>query len=153
MSSLPLGLSPDSEYAKNEAFVNLLKQLESERLEQVIQRLISKSGYTEKKAREARIAFLRFISLTQISASSIAPIPIADDFWHEFILFTKDYFAFCGKHFGRYIHHQPNTASQESHAKVKPNQSKVPAQSTLHYTLDLLGKCYGDVSRLKRKYL
>ncbi|SOZ19092.1 hypothetical protein CBM2609_B30005 [Cupriavidus taiwanensis] len=30
-----------------------------------------------------------------------------DDFWHEFILVTKDYHYFCEKYFGRYIHHIP----------------------------------------------
>jgi hypothetical protein len=31
-----------------------------------------------------------------------------DDMWHEFILFTEDYTAFCERFFGRYIHHLPN---------------------------------------------
>ncbi|HET6345925.1 MAG TPA: hypothetical protein VFH51_13395 [Myxococcota bacterium] len=31
-----------------------------------------------------------------------------DDMWHEFILFTEDYTAFCQGTFGRYIHHLPN---------------------------------------------
>lgn len=32
---------------------------------------------------------------------------ILDDYWHEFILSTKEYHAFCDAHFGRYIHHTP----------------------------------------------
>lgn len=31
-----------------------------------------------------------------------------DHMWHEFILMTKDYHAFCDHYFGHYIHHQPN---------------------------------------------
>lgn len=31
-----------------------------------------------------------------------------DQMWHEFILFTKDYFAFCDHYFGEYLHHLPN---------------------------------------------
>lgn len=31
-----------------------------------------------------------------------------DDMWHEFILFTEDYTAFCQGYFGHYIHHLPN---------------------------------------------
>src|SRR5687767_15137568 len=31
-----------------------------------------------------------------------------DDMWHEFILFTEDYTAFCHDYFGEYIHHVPN---------------------------------------------
>src|SRR5262245_23952694 len=35
------------------------------------------------------------------------PSQIADDLWHEFILFTKHYDAFCRKAFGRFLHHTP----------------------------------------------
>lgn len=30
-----------------------------------------------------------------------------DDLWHEFILYTKNYDAFCNKAFGRFLHHTP----------------------------------------------
>lgn len=32
---------------------------------------------------------------------------ILDDYWHEFILYTKSYTDFCNNYFGRYIHHYP----------------------------------------------
>ena len=35
------------------------------------------------------------------------PSQAADDLWHEFILYTKHYQAFCGKAFGRFLHHSP----------------------------------------------
>ena len=31
-----------------------------------------------------------------------------DEMWHEFILFTEDYMAFCDHFFGEYMHHLPN---------------------------------------------
>jgi hypothetical protein len=30
-----------------------------------------------------------------------------DDLWHEFILYTRAYEAFCGKAFGGFLHHTP----------------------------------------------
>jgi hypothetical protein len=36
-----------------------------------------------------------------------APSQRIDLAWHEFILFTKDYQAFCLNYFGRFIHHVP----------------------------------------------
>lgn len=30
-----------------------------------------------------------------------------DYFWHEFILFTRDYHEFCERYFGQFIHHRP----------------------------------------------
>jgi hypothetical protein len=38
------------------------------------------------------------------------PSQAADDLWHEFILYTRHYHAFCGKAFGRFLHHTPAIA-------------------------------------------
>jgi hypothetical protein len=35
------------------------------------------------------------------------PSQAADDLWHEFILYTKSYDAFCNRAFGRFMHHTP----------------------------------------------
>jgi hypothetical protein len=35
------------------------------------------------------------------------PSVVADDLWHEHILYTKEYHRFCDKAFGRYLHHTP----------------------------------------------
>jgi hypothetical protein len=35
------------------------------------------------------------------------PSQVADDLWHEFILYTRDYNDFCKKAFGQFLHHTP----------------------------------------------
>lgn len=35
------------------------------------------------------------------------PSQVADDLWHEFILYTRNYDAFCRQAFGRFLHHTP----------------------------------------------
>lgn len=35
------------------------------------------------------------------------PSQIVDEVWHEFILYTKNYELFCGRAFGRFLHHTP----------------------------------------------
>ena len=35
------------------------------------------------------------------------PSQLADDLWHEFILYTKHYDAFCRQAFGQFMHHTP----------------------------------------------
>ena len=35
------------------------------------------------------------------------PSQAVDDLWHEFILYTKGYEAFCHRAFGRFLHHTP----------------------------------------------
>lgn len=31
-----------------------------------------------------------------------------DQMWHVFLLYTRDYAAFCQKYFGQFLHHQPD---------------------------------------------
>ena len=40
------------------------------------------------------------------------PSQVADALWHEFILSTRQYHVFCGKAFGRFLHHTPAVALQ-----------------------------------------
>ena len=35
------------------------------------------------------------------------PSQVADDLWHEFILYTKNYEHFCRNAFGKFLHHTP----------------------------------------------
>jgi hypothetical protein len=35
------------------------------------------------------------------------PSQVADDLWHEFILYTRHYELFCNKAFGKFMHHTP----------------------------------------------
>ena len=46
------------------------------------------------------------------------PSQVADDLWHEFILYTKNYDLFCRRAFGRFLHHTPavvlSTAQQNN---------------------------------------
>ena len=38
------------------------------------------------------------------------PSQVADDLWHEFILYTRDYEKFCRRAFGKFLHHTPAVA-------------------------------------------
>jgi hypothetical protein len=52
--------------------------------------------------RQFFIAYLmsgkRFVSM---------PSQVADDLWHQFILYTREYDAFCRRAFGTFLHHTP----------------------------------------------
>ncbi len=37
-----------------------------------------------------------------------AEMTAIDEMWHTFVLFTKDYQAFCYRYFGHFVHHVPN---------------------------------------------
>lgn len=36
-----------------------------------------------------------------------------DEMWHTFLLFTRDYAAFCETHFGKFVHHHPRTKKEK----------------------------------------
>jgi hypothetical protein len=38
------------------------------------------------------------------------PSVVVDDMWHELVLHTRDYAAFCEDAFGRFLHHVPESA-------------------------------------------
>ena len=42
------------------------------------------------------------------------PSQVADDLWHELILYTKNYQSFCQQAFGRFLHHTPAVVLSKS---------------------------------------
>lgn len=56
-------------------------------------------------ARGLRQFFLAYLKSGRSFVSM--PSQAADDMWHEFILYTKNYEQFCRKAFGGFLHHSP----------------------------------------------
>lgn len=54
-----------------------------------------------------------FLVSCSTSTTPQRPTAQVDVLWHEFILFTHDYHAFC-KHLGGYVHHAPEVAGTAS---------------------------------------
>jgi hypothetical protein len=44
------------------------------------------------------------------SARLSMPSMLVDDMWHEFLLHTRDYAAFCDAAVGKFLHHEPESA-------------------------------------------
>ena len=42
------------------------------------------------------------------------PSQVADDLWHEFILYTREYDAFCRRAFGGFLHHTPGRGAERA---------------------------------------
>ncbi|MBV7314959.1 hypothetical protein [Shewanella sp. NIFS-20-20] len=57
------------------------------------------------------------------------PLVVIDEMWHNFILFSDDYFHFCKKYFGHYIHHMPTT-KQMAESQLALMENKTPQQIT-----------------------
>lgn len=79
--------------------------------EGVILRIEEKLGLSREKAEELFDDAKRFLYLVSKNpGKSFSPSKAIDEAWHHFILFTKEYAAFCKNHFGFFIHHVPNTS-------------------------------------------
>ena len=77
------------------------------------------------------------------------PSQVADDLWHEFILYTRHYQAFCQQAFGRFLHHTPAvvlSADRRTNAglrrvwwhacKEEDIDPRIPARLPLLFALD-----------------
>ena len=63
---------------------------------------------------------LRFLYLVSVyPGGMLTPSHRVDLAWHEFILCTRAYQAFCETHFGRFIHHSPGGSEQDNHQQYK----------------------------------
>lgn len=57
----------------------------------------------------------RFMYLAVIVPNfELAPTKPIDEYWHTFILFTREYDTFCRMFSGRYVHHKPLGAADHS---------------------------------------
>ena len=91
-----------AEFIRNYAYPKgLIEQLQKRRVG-----LPAKDG--QLVARALRHFFLAHLkSNCQFVAM---PSQVTDDLWHEFILYTRHYEAFCREAFGRMLHHTPAVA-------------------------------------------
>ncbi|WP_405630534.1 hypothetical protein [Pseudoalteromonas sp. Ld20] len=70
-----------------------------------------------------------------------APILIIDEMWHTFILYTKEYFYFCDKFFGHYMHHSPTTSEDlDKYKKLSETDLLESKRTQYELVYDLLGK-------------
>ena len=70
-------------------------------------------------ARGLRQFFLAYLNGGQRYVSM--PSQVADDLWHEFILYTRHYDTFCGRAFGGFLHHTPAVVLSRAGRKQEHN--------------------------------
>lgn len=63
---------------------------------------------------------------TQAKLFIDAKLRLFDEMWHTFVLFTKEYAAFCEKYVGRFCHHAPTT--QPQHREIARRAAEDPEE-------------------------
>lgn len=68
-------------------------------------------GITQKDAALVSRGLRQFFIAHLMSGKKFVSMPsqIADDLWHEFILYTREYQEFCKRAFGEFLRHTPAT--------------------------------------------
>jgi hypothetical protein len=85
-----------------------LENILSYQNEDIIYRFTNMIEVSEDEAQDIFTETKKFLFLSQAAGIFIPDeLLIIDEMWHNFILFTKEYQAFCEKNFGRILHHQP----------------------------------------------
>jgi len=68
---------------------------------------------TAESHRSAIFEFRRFFALRALTSSRLAMLSEGvDAVWHAFLLFTREYAAFCQAAFGAHVHHMPRTSRE-----------------------------------------
>lgn len=110
----PLGMLKTPKDSSN--FIKYAQLLDNEPCEREVTRYM-KDGYSREEAEDARLEYLRFISLVNLCWTvPVVPTKKADKFWHIAILFTLDYQEFCERNFGKFIHHRPGNDDEAEKA-------------------------------------
>jgi hypothetical protein len=76
---------------------------------QLLEKLEKQHSFTRKESALVGNGLRQFFLAYHGSGYGYVSMPsqLADDLWHEFILYTRDYNDFCTKAFGRFLHHTP----------------------------------------------
>jgi hypothetical protein len=76
----------------------------------------------EDQAAITEVSFKTFIiNAAQVKFPSRMKDRATANLWHTFVLFSRDYYVFCFKCFGRMIHHEPAICDMLSHSGIHNN--------------------------------
>src|SRR5258708_9949190 len=74
----------------------------------VKRKVVDEKGWSGKIADYAELRYRRFLCMHLINPRlTLVPPPDIDAFWHQHILFTREYASDCERLFGMFLHHSP----------------------------------------------
>jgi hypothetical protein len=84
------------------------------RNEDVLSRFMDQYDVTEAEAEDIFTETKKFLFICREPGVFIPDeLLIVDEMWHNFILFTATYQAFCDQYFGGYLHHHPASKAEK----------------------------------------
>lgn len=98
--------------------------IENLNLDYIVEAMCSSSyplpRWTKEDALKCCRLYKDFLILKKIHRNiALVPTREIDEFWHNHILYTKEYVADCMNIFGHYLHHQPASPKEDPEEMVK----------------------------------
>lgn len=87
-------------------------------MEAIITQAIKNFGWSFDYARTVASEYERFMKLRSNDAG-LSPSDDIDRFWHQHLLNTRNYAAFCAKQFGAFVHHDAVDADDQNARKAR----------------------------------
>ena len=100
--------------------------------ERVSNRISKDYGFTSEASAEIFDAALGFLKLCATGDGPFAPSTLVDVGWHTFLLYTPEYWEFCSKVAGFFIHHVPNDGPD----RTMGSHGVVRSENTVRYMRD-----------------
>lgn len=80
--------------------------------------LIERNKWDQRKTTEVKTEYAKYLAICCYHRKErFAPSKHVDEFWHQHILCTGEYYKFCNHVHGEYIHHKPNLKSQNKQSQ------------------------------------
>lgn len=74
---------------------------------------------------------IKFLDICAVQAST--PSILIDYAWHELILFTRCYQEFCNHFYGKFIHHSPDSSTEQNNKRY---ENTIYALKKEHFRVD-----------------
>lgn len=90
-------------------FQDLINKALNFPIDEIVERYAKEQNLPLLVAQEHSNEVLKFLTLCAINPKAgYGMSTVIDEFWHTFIIYTKEYHKFCKEVAGRFIHHVPN---------------------------------------------
>jgi hypothetical protein len=119
----------------NTNFNNLISE-ENQKI--IIKRIGEDYNYSLKEAEEMFVETCRFLIMVAENRNSVfVPSKKIDEAWHVFLLYTKEYFAFCQSLGLDYIHHEPSDIENQAKRSTVKDTIQFMEENGIVFNRDL----------------
>lgn len=114
--------------------------------------------------REANDIFRQLKKWLWLCASSPNPGRLAitdqllmiDEMWHTFLMYTREYHAFCTRSFGKFLHHAPTTTAEKARQRRRmqrhPERVELEVEKETRWQCEMIVEHLGEAT-LRKWYL